>query len=220
MPVVTPVIVVAMPRTVTADLARAVIGPDDPAVAVRGVVIGRRVVGVPVKEVLPVEVRSVAIAPRVNPVEATIAAVEDRRSMIAATVKCDTAAMAAAASPMEATASMETSTAMEAAASVETAAPVPTTATAAMPNHGRHSAGYGFHSRGRAWACQRQRVGALLRCRREHKYRGSGNTETAQQTASKIRTLHPSTLPVTGNDEPQAALQRVRRRTDLPSCSV
>jgi len=69
---------------------------------------------VPVKEVLPMEVRPVAIAPRVNPVEAAITAVEDGRSMIATAVKRDTA-------------------------SVETATPVPTTAT--MPNLVRQTAG-------------------------------------------------------------------------------
>ena len=126
--------VVAIPWTITADLARAVIGPDDPAVAVRGVVIGRRVVDLPVEEVMPVEVLPVAIAPRVNPVEAAITAVENRRGVIAAAV--ETAAMEGCSTAVKTAASMETSTTMKAAS----AAVEPSTA-AAMSNFGRQTAG-------------------------------------------------------------------------------
>ena len=54
--------VVMMPRTMAADFARAVLGPDDPAVAVR-VIIGRRV-AIARTEVVPVRepISAVAIA--------------------------------------------------------------------------------------------------------------------------------------------------------------
>jgi hypothetical protein len=162
---------------------------------------------VPVKEVMPVEVRPVGIAPIVNPVEAAItvtAAVEDARGMIAAAMKRDTTAVEAAAMKASSTMEAAASSTVEASTSMETA-----TSAAAMPDLGCQAAGCGFHGRGRAWARQRQCLGALLRCRRDYKYRGSGNTETAKQPASKIRALHPSTLPETGSDDPEAALQRV-----------
>ena len=90
------------------------------------------------KEVLPVEVRPVDIAAIVKPVEAAITAVQNGRGVIAAAVKRDTAAVAAAmegcSTTVEASASMETSP------TVETATAVPTTA-AAMPNLGCQTAG-------------------------------------------------------------------------------
>ena len=89
----------------------------------------------PVKEVMPVEVRSVGITSVVNPMEAAITAMKDGRGVIAAAVKGNTAAVGDCSAAMKTAASVETSTTMEAApTAVETA-------TAAMPHLGRQTAG-------------------------------------------------------------------------------
>ena len=127
----------------------------------------------PVEEVMPVEIWPVAIAAIVNPVEAAVAmaAVEYGRGVIAPAVKRNTAAVEASA--------MKASSTVEATASMETTTAVPAT-TAVMPDLGRQTAGRGFHGRCRTWARQRQCLGALLRCRREHKYRGRGNAKATK----------------------------------------
>ena len=99
MPVVAPVVV--MPWAIAADLARSVIRPDHPAIAMRVIVIGRRIIEVTVKMV-PVKV--------VSEREAAVAK--------AAAVENMTAAKSAA---MERCAAASETATMKAAATVETA---------------------------------------------------------------------------------------------------
>jgi len=81
--------VVAIPWTIAADLARAVIGPDDPAAAVMIVVIGRRVVEpaveVPVEAMMPVVGVTIAAIAQAG-VTISAAAVDVRRAIPAAAI--------------------------------------------------------------------------------------------------------------------------------------
>src|SRR3979409_949455 len=98
-----------MPRPIAADLARAVISPDDPAVAVRIIVIGRRIVEPPMKMV-PVRDPMVKAAPAEYVTRAKAAAIEGRTAVTkTATMKGraatpETAAMEAASTAVETTA--------------------------------------------------------------------------------------------------------------------
>jgi len=105
MPVVAPVVV--MPWAIAADLARSVIRPDHPAIAMRVIVIGRRIIEVTVKMV-PVKV--------VSEREAAVAKAAAVENMTAA----KSAAMERCAAASE-TAAVKGSTTMKAAATVETA---------------------------------------------------------------------------------------------------
>jgi hypothetical protein len=106
MPVVAPVVV--MPWAIAADLARSVIRPDHPAIAMRVIVIGRRIIEVTVKMV-PVKV--------VSEREAAVAKAAAVENMTAA----KSAAMERCAAASETAAVKGSTTTMKAAATVETA---------------------------------------------------------------------------------------------------
>ena len=115
-------VVVPVPRAITADLARPVIGPDDPAVTARVIIIGRRVIGRSVEEA-PVEVMAV-----VNMTVAAVAiaaAVKDRRWTIAAAIESGTTAIMATAAVMATATIVPTTAVVAAAAMVATATAVP-----------------------------------------------------------------------------------------------
>ena len=164
MPAVVVAPVVVMPRVIAADLARAVIRPDHPAVTVRIVRIRRRIVETPV-EVVPVK----ALAMR-EPVSAITkaAAVDDMSAAKSAAVKrCATAVEAS------------TSAAVETAAAMTTTAMPATTMTAA--NFGRQPVGDVLRCRRPARIDQRKRFRALAGDRRQHQGRGSRKAPTTHE---------------------------------------
>jgi hypothetical protein len=152
MPVVAPV--VAMPVAIAADPARAVIGPDHPALAVRVVIIGGRV------EEPPVETMAVH--------EAKAAATENMSRTKPATVEHGAAG------------SESTDMDGPAAATVETTASTassPATAAAMAADFGRQSVRDMFCRGRRTRIDQRQRFRALARHSGEYKYRGRREPE-------------------------------------------
>ena len=127
-------VVMPMPRPIAADLARSVIGPDHPAVAVRIGVIARiivvgRCVEAPMEMMVPV-MRRHAIAAVTDAAEAMTAAMEDRCG--AKTAAMDRNAAGPESSAMKrGAAAMKTAAATEATTTVEAAAMAATTMTAA-----------------------------------------------------------------------------------------
>jgi hypothetical protein len=162
MPAVVVAPVVVMPRAIAADLARAVIRPDHPAVTVRIVRIRRRIVETPV-EMVPVK----ALAMR-EPVSAITkaAAVDDMSAAKSAAVK-------------------RRATAVEAStpAAVETAAAMTTMPTTTMTaaNFGRQPVGDVLRCRRPARIDQRKRFRALAGDRRQHQGRGSRKAPTTDK---------------------------------------
>ena len=130
---VVPIVVAIMPRAIAADLARPIIGPDHPAVAVRITVISgviRRSVEAP--EVVPVnEVRPEVGLPIAAMVKCAIAATttaEHGRGAEAAAMECGTTTVEATTSAVETAAAMT-------AATMATAAVSTTTMSAANLDH-------------------------------------------------------------------------------------
>jgi hypothetical protein len=170
MPVmVTPIVV--MPMAIVADPARSVISPDHPAVAVRVIIIGRRVIKVPVK-MMPVCEPESAVA--------EAATVESMTAMKPAAVEHGAAAVET--TTMEA-AAMKSASAMETAASMTStavpAAPVPsaTMAATAAADFGGLPIRDVFCDRHSTGIDQRKRLSALAGCRRQHQRRGGREAE-------------------------------------------
>lgn len=172
MPMVMAPIMVA-PVTIVTDAPRAVMGPDHPAAVIRAIigiiVVGRRIIEVPVKAVMPER----------KPAVSEAAAVEDMRGAIAA-VKRHAAAM-------------EASAAVETAATVTTAmtATVATSTAMTAAHFGRQAAGGVLRGRRGTRIDQRKRLRALARRYRQHQGRSSRKAptahETTDQTAPRIR---------------------------------
>jgi hypothetical protein len=168
-----PVVAMVMPMAGAADPARAVVGVDHPAVAVRVIIIGRRVVEMPVKMV-PVREPISAVA--------ETAAVENMTAAKAATMEGMTAVKATA---MEA-ASVET-TSVEA-ATVTTAAVTAATMAAAMTtaaNFDRPPIKHMSSDWRRTRIDQRQRFCTLVRQRRQHQHRRSREAQRTDQAADR-----------------------------------
>lgn len=157
--------VVMMPRAIAADLARTVIGPDDPAVRVRVIIIGRRIVEVPVKAVVPEREPAVAKAP----------AMENMTASKPAAVKYGAATTEAPAVEGRAAAVKAAS------AAVKTAAAMATAMSAAAFDFRRQSAGRVFGGRRRTWIDQRKRLGAFTRRSGEHQHRGSRKAQRTER---------------------------------------
>ena len=171
--------VVVVPRAKAANLARAVIGPDHTAVAVRVVIIGRRIVEVPVNAV---------VAER-EPAVTKAAAAENMRGSKPAAMEhgataSECAAMKDCPAPMggaEANSAMATMAAKASSTTVAAKAAMATTADV-----GRQSARGGFR-RGRSTRIdQRQRFRALAWRNRQHQHRGGRKTEATDDAAPGI----------------------------------
>lgn len=162
--------VVVVPRAKAANLARAVIGPDHTAVAVRVVIIGRRIIEVPVKAV---------VAER-EPAVTKAAAAENMRGSIPAAMKYRTTPVGAA--MIDGTANM--ANAMEGHAS-SAATMVAATAVPAV-DFGGHPAGNMFRRRRRSRIDQRHRLRTLAGCGRQHQYRGSREPQATDKAAPGI----------------------------------
>src|SRR3981189_1671997 len=144
--------VVMIPRAIAADLARAVIGPDHPAVA--RVIIGRPVTIVARMKMAPVRE---AVSPVVIPAIAISTAAVDMSGAEAAAAEHG--------APTAKTAAVKRgATAPESAAS----AAAKSAATMAALNFRRHSIGDMFPGRRSARIDQRQRLGALACRGRQH----------------------------------------------------
>jgi len=143
-----------------ADATRAVIGPDDPAAAVRVIIVVRRIEA-PVK-VVPVKVLVVR-----EPAMAKAAAVQNMCAPEAAAMKRRTTAMEASA--------------------VETSA---TMAAMPAADLGRDPAGSVFRRGRTARIDQRKRLGALARCGRQREHRGSRKAQATDKAAPGISNLH------------------------------
>ena len=135
--------VVVVPRAKAANLARAVIGPDHTAVAVRVVIIGRRIVEVPVNAV---------VAER-EPAVTKAAAAENMRGSIPAAMKYRTTPVGAA--MIDGTANM--------ANAMEGVNAYSATAVAAA-DFGGHPAGNMFRRHRRSRIDQRHRLRTLAGC--------------------------------------------------------
>jgi len=138
--------VVVVPRAKAANLARAVIGPDHTAVAVRVVIIGRRIVEVPVNAV---------VAER-EPAVTKAAAAENMRGSIPAAMKYRTTPVGAA--MIDGTANM--ANAMEGVNAYSAAAVV----AVAAADFGGHPAGNMFRRHRRGRIDQRHRLRTLAGC--------------------------------------------------------
>ena len=148
MPVVAPVVV--MPWAIAAELARSVIRPDHPAIAMRVIVIGRRIIEVTVKMV-PVKVvseREAAVA-KAAAVENMTAAKSAAMERCAAS---ETAAVKGSTTTMKAAATVETASTMMAATAM--AATVTATAMTAA-DLARQPIGDMLRCWRRAWIDQR-----------------------------------------------------------------
>src|SRR5712671_918946 len=162
----------AMPVPIPADLARAPIGPDDPAATGIMVVVGRRVVEpaveVPVVEAVVGEAMAAIAQARVTIAAAAI----DVGGAIAAAANCHTAAADAGA--------MKSAAAAKAAATAETASAM---AAVTAANFDRHSLGRVFRDRQRTRTCQRKRFSSLLWRGRQHQHSGSRQPRAPDKSA-------------------------------------
>jgi hypothetical protein len=157
-----------VPMAVVTDAARTVIGPDDPAAAVRVIIVGRRIVEVPVK----------AMVPEREPAVAKAAVAENMTGAKPAAMKHSTTSSDAAAS---------TTTAMETAAATMAATAVP---AMSATDFGRQPPGSVFRCGRYPRIDQRQRLRALVSCGRQHQHRGSRKTQATDNTAPEICNLH------------------------------
>lgn len=203
---------VVVPRPIAADLARAVIGPDDPAVAARIIVIGRRVVEAPVKMVPVREAVSAVVKAAVTIASATVdmgcaktATMEGRAAVTEATAAeittmkgCTAATKAAAVKGCAATAEAAavkgraaTAEAASTAAKTTTTMKAATTSAAAVTeaHFGRRRVGYLFRCRRRTGIDRRQRLGAFAGCGCQHQHRSSRKPEAADKAA--LRSWNP-----------------------------
>ena len=162
--VMTPVVVVA-PMPIVADAARAVVGQDHPAAAIR-VIIGGIVIGVIGRAVEEAPVKMMVVREPITAVAkaaGTIAAaVEDRTGAKPAAMEYGAAAVGAATMEHRA-AAVKTSAAMKAATTVEASAAtaMPSTSAMSTADFSRQAAGSSFRRGGRARIDQRARLGAL-----------------------------------------------------------
>ena len=195
--------VVPVPWAIAADLARPVIGPDHAAVAVpvaiviRVSVIARRVEAavevMPVIEVRPVIDMAISVA--------IAAAMEHARRAIAAAAKNGRGTKAAA---VERSAAASESAAVKPAAAETTASTTAETASAAMtaattvPNFGRQAIDCVFDRGRSARTRKRERLGALLGCRRKRKYGRSRKAQTTKPRPGPDIVMDESSL--TGDD--------------------
>src|SRR6185437_8072516 len=169
-PIIVPTI--PPPVAIAAEPARAVVGPDDAAVA-RIVVIG---IIAAIDEVAAVEeeaaVRKVRIAVAAETMEAAAMPASTREGVESTTV--ESSAMKAAA--------METATTMEAAAAMEAAAmEAPTTMEATTAANLYPPFAHGLRRRS-AGCDQRQRLCALTARQRKRERRGRGKREAADKS--------------------------------------
>jgi hypothetical protein len=158
--------VVVAPVAMVTDAPRAIIGPDDPAVTVRVIIVGRRIVEVLVKAVVVVPEREAAVV--------KAATMENMSgSNPGATKHRATASEDAAVN--DCTAGFNTY------AAVGTVTP---TAMAAV-DFGRQPAGGVFRCGHGTRIDQRQRFCALARCNRQHQHRGSRKAQTTDKATDK-----------------------------------
>lgn len=153
--------IMVAPMAMVTDAPRAVIGPDHPA-AVRVIIVGRRIVDVPVK----------AVVPECEPVVAKAATVENMTAAKPAAVKGSTAASMAAA--------------MEAAATVAVAA----MAAMAAADFSGQPLGSIFRRGHGGWIDQRKRFCALDGGGRQHQHRGGRKAQSADKAAPGIWIPH------------------------------
>jgi len=168
---------VVAPVAIVTDPPRAIIGPDDPAVTVRVIIVGRRIVGRRIVEVLVK-----MVVPEREPAVAKAAAVENMRGSKPGAVKHRAAASGDAAMKdctMEAVAAM---TAVD---------------------FGRQPVGGVFRYRRSTRIDQRQRFGALAKCGRQHQHRGSPNN--GQSRARDLESSSCVKPPLNVGDESGAA---------------
>jgi hypothetical protein len=166
MMVMAPVMVV--PVAEVTDAARAIMGPDHPANAVRVVIRGVVIIGRPIDE-MPAEM---VVVPEGEAAMAKAAAVEHGSGAIPAAME-----YGAAASVKTATAAVVTAAAM-----------TPSTVTAA--DFGGEPLGNLFRRRRGTRIDRRQRFRALAACCGQQQYRGSGKTEATDKAAPGIHHFH------------------------------
>src|SRR3984893_8058139 len=181
-----------VPVAVVTDATRTVIGPDDPAAAVRVIIVRVIIIG-------PIEVPVKAVVPEREPAVAKPAAAENMTGAKPAALKHGAAASEAAAMKGR-TATAETSAAMKSrAAAMEAAASTTametsaaTMAATAMPaaDFGRLPLGSIFRRGHSARVDQRQRLRALVSCGRQHQHRGSRKAQATDEAAPGIWNLH------------------------------
>ena len=188
-----PPVIVVTPVAIVADTARAVMGPDHPAAAVR-IIIGIiviRVIGRAVEEApVNVMVRE-PIAAMANPAVAIAAAMEDRTGAKPAAMEHGAATMEAAtvkhrttAAVKHRAAAVEAATTVEAsAAAIEASAAMSAMSTVA--DFGRQAVGGKFRRGGSARVDQRKRLSAL-RHGRQCQHRGRRKAETTDNAAPGI----------------------------------